>query len=43
MQAHEVWQALDGVDSAAFVWSPPTGTAQRATTLQRERFFPVFR
>jgi hypothetical protein len=43
MQAHEVWQALDGVDSAAFVWSPPTGTAQRATTLQRERLFPVFR
>jgi C-terminal processing protease CtpA/Prc len=37
--AHEVWQALDGVDSAQFEWQRGAETPLR-TTLRRERFFP---
>jgi hypothetical protein len=42
LQPHEVWQLLDGVDSAAFEWSGP-GAAAQHMTLRRERFFPVLR
>jgi predicted aspartyl protease len=37
--AHDVWQALDGVDSAQFEWLRGAGAPLR-TTLRRERFFP---
>jgi len=40
--AHEVWQALEGVDSAAFEWQRGTAAA-RQTVLRRERFFPRLR
>jgi membrane-associated protease RseP (regulator of RpoE activity) len=39
--AHEVWQALDGVDGAAFEWQRGSGAWQ--TVLRRERFFPRLR
>jgi predicted aspartyl protease len=40
--AHGVWQALDGIESAAFEWSRADAAPQRMT-LQRERFFPRLR